>query len=116
MVPSSNSYSLLPPANTCLISIIISAIRCSFFRISSTSFSGGKCSKSVLPLGFLMSRLQSFESACLEEDQVSRDTSVRRKDAIGQAYDGMQIKANKQLSLDLRCYTSSKEKAIGQDN
>ena len=34
-----------------LISVIISAIRCSFLRISSVNCSGGKCSKSCLLLG-----------------------------------------------------------------
>src|SRR5690348_5551904 len=41
-----------------LISVIISAIRCSFLKISSANCSGGKCSKSCLLFGFLMSRLQ----------------------------------------------------------
>ena len=46
-----------PSANTFLISPMISMMRCSFFRISSASCSGGRCSKSSLALGFLMSRL-----------------------------------------------------------
>jgi len=42
--------------NICLISAINSAMRCSFFKISSANCWGGRCSKSCLALGFLMSR------------------------------------------------------------
>ena len=39
---------------------MISAMRCSFLRISSASCSGGRCSKSVAALGFFRSRLTAF--------------------------------------------------------
>ena len=41
---------------------MISAIRCSFFRMLSASCSGGRCSKSSAALGFLRSRLQPAAS------------------------------------------------------
>jgi hypothetical protein len=49
---------LPPPVRVSLISTISSAIRCSLRKMSSANCSGGKCSKSSLAEGFLMSRLK----------------------------------------------------------
>ena len=46
-------------ASCALISAMISAMRCSFLRMSSASCSGGRCSKSLAALGFLRSRFAS---------------------------------------------------------
>jgi len=41
---------------------MISAIRCSFFRMSAASWAGGRCVMSSLARGFLRSRLHPFAS------------------------------------------------------
>src|SRR5713226_5182700 len=52
----------------------------------------------------------------VKEKQVRRDAGVRRKDAVGQAHDGVQGELLEQFLLDAGANSVAKEGAIGYDD
>ena len=52
----------------------------------------------------------------VEEKQIGRDAGVRRKDAVGQADNRVQVEVLEQFFLDPRANAIAEERAVGHDH